>query len=341
MPMILPALSAAVIAAVVWRTYGAWRVERATAARLRIGPDGIIPGAEPIELETSAYDGGASDGGASDGGASDGGAHDAVRGRAVLLLHGFGDTPQTLRYLADDLHARGYAVRAPLLPGHGRTLRAFAASCADEWVGSARAELAALRTRYDRVSVVGLSMGGAIASILAAELAAEGSPLPALVLIAPYLDMPASVRRAARWHRALGTASAYVSGRSGEHSIHDDAERAKAISYRATTPRLLAELAAVADRARGGLSRITAPTLVIQSREDNRIAPEIAERAFAALGAREKRLAWLSGCGHVVTVDRERERVFALVREWLDAHAGSEAAGDATSDTPGVARGDR
>jgi esterase/lipase len=44
-----------------------------------------------------------------------------------------------------------------------------------------------------------------------------------------------------------------------------------------------------------------------------------AERSFEALGAEEKRLEWLSGCGHVITADYCKERVAELVLEWLEA----------------------
>ena len=304
--MLSPALTIALTAAaevaaaaavvIGWRVRSARRIERATAARLPLGPDGVVRGAEPIALD---------------------GPEPA---RAVLLLHGFGDTPQTLRYLAEDLHAHGYTVRAPLLPGHGRTLRDFRASGAAAWIGAARDELRALRARHGRVAVVGLSMGGAIASVLAAEISDEGGDLPALVLISPYLDASQVVRRVARWHRTLGLGTTYLVARGGERSVHDEVERAKTLSYRVTTPRLLHELVTLADRARAALGRITAPTLIIQSREDNRIAPEVAERAHDALGARERRLVWVERCGHVITVDFGRERVFALVREWLGAH---------------------
>ncbi len=240
----------------------------------------------------------------------------ARSGRAVLLLHGFGDTPQTLRYLATDLVAHGYAVRAPLLPGHGRTLPQFAASRSEDWLESAREELRVMLESHADVSIVGLSMGGALASILAAECGEIG----ALVLIAPYLDMPPSVRRVARWHRAFGVITVYLAGRGGERSIHDPAERALALSYRASTPRLLFELSRIADAARASLPRISVPTLLLQSREDNRISPAVAEYAHASLGSQEKQLVWLKGCGHVITVDYGREGVFTLVGDWLEAH---------------------
>ena len=100
--------------------------------RLTLGSDGIVLGATTIDL------------------AADG-------NRAVLMLHGFGDTPQTLQYLAAYLHGQGWAVRAPLLPGHGRTLHEFSASRAEEWIAFAGAELDALRARYDTIAIVGLS----------------------------------------------------------------------------------------------------------------------------------------------------------------------------------------
>ncbi len=293
--LLLTILSSALAVVLLWRTLLARRIERAVAERLPTGVDGIIPGAEAITLGPP-------------------------RGRdAVLLLHGFGDTPRTLEYAAALLHERGYSVHVPLLPGHGRTLRAFADSRAEQWTSAARSALASMRERYERVSLVGLSMGGALATLLA-----DGDAgLPALVLVAPYLDAPPLVRRLARWHRAVAIGAPYLSG-SNPRSIHDDAERARSLAYGAMTPRLLAELTRLADRARAALPRVVSPTLIVQSREDTRVAPRIAERAFALLGAREKRLVWMEGCGHIITVDRRRDEVLAHMAEWLDAHARPE-----------------
>jgi esterase/lipase len=44
----------------------------------------------------------------------------------VLVLHGLGSTVQSVRPLAEGLAERGFAVSAPLLPGHGQTVEAFA-----------------------------------------------------------------------------------------------------------------------------------------------------------------------------------------------------------------------
>src|ERR1044071_6329383 len=98
---------------------------RMVARRLPTTKDGIIPGAEPIRIE---------------------------RGRAaVLLVHGTGDTPQSLAPLAAALAERGYTVAAPLLPGHGRSLAALSRASAEAWYDSARDAYRALRDRYEWV----------------------------------------------------------------------------------------------------------------------------------------------------------------------------------------------
>src|SRR3954467_8823970 len=75
----------------------------------------------------------------------------------VLLLHGFGDTPQTLALLARHLHKCGYSLYAPLLPGHGRDMAAFRRTGADDWIDAAREAFVQMRSRHEHVSIIGLS----------------------------------------------------------------------------------------------------------------------------------------------------------------------------------------
>ncbi len=236
----------------------------------------------------------------------------------MLLLHGFGDTPQTLSYLARYLHERGFDVRVPLLPGHGRSIQALDASSHVEWVDSARAELFAMRARYNWAAVGGLSMGGSIAAILAAEL----RDLPSLVLIAPYLTMP----RRIRW---LSATSPLWSDRVGPihsrtmRSILDPTEREANLAYGSVTGKSVRELALLVAEASRAVREITAPTLLIQSELDNRTSPESARRAFAQLRMESKKLVLTREGGHIITVDYGRERVFEEVRAWLGTGPGT------------------
>lgn len=247
----------------------------------------IIPGAGPIDLRSG-------------------------NARAVLLLHGFGDTPQTLAYLASFLNERGFDVRVPLLPGHGRSVAAMDASSHAEWVDYARAELFALRARHRWVAVGGLSMGGTIAAILAAEV----RDLPSLVLMAPYLTMPGYLRwissSANIWSDRVGPIRS-VSSRS----VLDPAERKAGLSYGAVTGRSIHELSLLVAEARPLLGDIVAPTLLIQSELDNRLSARGAQRVFAQLRMESKKLVLTREGGHIITVDYGRSRVFEEVRAWL------------------------
>ena len=286
--MLIVALVGVALLALVLRWRRARAMREITLRHRSLGPRGIVVGGEPFTLE----------------------APDAP---AVLLLHGGGDTPQTMRYVGEALHARGFHVEAPLLPGHGRSLQDFARVTADDLTAAARASYAGLRDSHPAVAIVGLSMGGA----LAVQLAAEHPDVPALVLLAPYLAMPNRVARAARWAWAWGPFLTAL--RSGDGaSILDPVERERGLAYGVFTPAALRALRETVRRANAALDLVRAPTLVIQSRSDNRISAANAERAFAQLGAPEKRLEWTSGAGHVITVDYGRDAVIAATVDWVE-----------------------
>lgn len=285
-------------AAAVLAARGAYvrRLHAGVARRLPVGPSGIVPGAEPFTLTARG---------------------DAP---AVLLLHGFGDTPQSMRYLGDVLHAAGWTVRAVLLPGHGRTLADYGRSGARDWLAHARDELATLRAGHGEVAIVGLSMGGAIASVLAAETPG----VRAVALLAPFLSMPTRIRRVARAYRLVELVLPWVDG-GGEASIRDPEEAERNLAYRVVAPHLLHELLTVVETAQRALPRITTATLVVHSRSDHRVPVEAAEREFAKFRTPERELVWFEDCGHLMTVDREHAAVSACVRDFLARHVGAAA----------------
>ena len=100
---------------------------------------------------------------------------------AVLCLHGFTGSPGIYRKLTKQLHAAGFAVSAPLLPGHGTQPTDMVQITVDDWLQAAETAYSTLKARYSKVHLVGLSLGGA----LACALAADHPELHSLVLLAP------------------------------------------------------------------------------------------------------------------------------------------------------------
>ena len=171
-----------------------------------------------------------------------------------------------------------------------------------------------MRAKHATVAIAGLSMGGALAAILASE----NLDTPSLVLLAPYMDMPLGHKLAAAGYWFWGADRPRKSNSPG--SIRDPDERAKNLGYGAYSARLLHELSLIGGMARRVLPFVESPTLLIQSRTDPRIKPEVAERTLALLGSSEKKLIWIESAGHIITVDYGREQVFREVREWMDSH---------------------
>lgn len=282
-------VAVATVSALLTRDYlRARRLEREVHRLRPLGPSGAIVGAEPALLEGSPN-------------------------HALLLVHGFGDTPQSMRHLAHGLHAAGWTVSLPALPGHGRSLAEFGAAEAVQWVSFVEEQVAALRREYDHVALVGQSMGAALCTI-----AASREPeLDALVLLAPYLSMPDAVRRVSRLLRLADALAPFRRSAYGSPSILDPEAASRALGFGVVSGRLLTELYAVTIMAQEALPHVRVPTLYIASRQDNRVPADAAYRNWRRLAAPVRALRWLSRSGHVISADRERDEVLRQTREWL------------------------
>ena len=280
------------------------RTRAAEAARLPVGADGIIPGAGPFTLTGSPT-------------------------HAVLLVHGFGDTTQSVRRLAEDLHVRhGWTVRAMLLPGHGRTLADFDAVGSDQWRAAVHEEYVALCASHAVVTMVGLSMGGALATIEAARY----PDLLALVLLVPYLTPPERAERLAPAAGLVNLLLPYLAGGDRERSILDPVARGRTLGAGAAPPVRIRDLVGVAHDARDAAAQVLAPVRLVHSTADYRIPMFLAERHagyFTASPACEQ--VWVEGCGHVITVDFCCEQVFALTADWLARYAGAPLMNQSTT----------
>lgn len=120
---------------------------------------GIVHGAEELRLEPAA-----------------------PTDRAVLLVHGLFGSPADFGHLPTRLVSDGFAVYAPLLPGHGRRPDDLDAVWADGYRKAVRAAYDELAAKHAKVAIVGGSMGATLALLQAAE-----KPPSALVLVSPYL----------------------------------------------------------------------------------------------------------------------------------------------------------
>jgi len=236
----------------------------------------------------------------------------AGRGRAAALcLHGLTGTPYEVRPLAEALAARGIRAVGPALPGHNETPEALAATPHTAWVEAARRHLRGLRAEHEAVFALGLSMGGLVTLLLAAEEEVDaavvvGTPLalrapwPALIPILKHV-VPIARKR-------------------GGSDIRDEAARLRHPGYAAMPLTSVHELMRLQRRVREALPRVRAPLLVAHGAHDRTANPADARAILERVASPKRELLWLEDSGHVVPVDRDGPALAEAAAEFAMRH---------------------
>lgn len=237
----------------------------------------------------------------------------------VVMSHGFTGSPHSVRPWAQHLAAAGYAVRLPLLPGHGTTWQDMARRSWREWhraVDEAYLELAA---ECDYVFAAGLSMGGTLALRIAAT-----RPVAGTVVVNPgmVLDDPRAVLVAALKYVVKTTP-----GVANDILKPDQDEGA----YARTPVAAAHQLKKMYRDTAALLPRITAPVHVYRSTVDNVVSNASLEFLRSRVQAPVE-VSYLYNSHHVATLDNDAPEIFAgtvdFIHRTMAAVAGPGASAD-------------
>src|SRR5690554_4004115 len=116
--------------------------------------------------------------------------HDTPVKQAVVCLHGYSGYPGELALPAKRLFDAGFDVFVPRYPGHGTNGTDFLHTTRFDWIGEAERTYLEKASIYEQVSLVGHSMGGAIAVMLAHRHGVSRAVLYAPALSIPSLSLP-------------------------------------------------------------------------------------------------------------------------------------------------------
>ncbi|MGZ3405537.1 MAG: alpha/beta hydrolase [Polyangia bacterium] len=239
--------------------------------------------------------------------------------RGVLVVHGFTGSPFEMRLLGEDLAARGFAVEGVKLAGHAATTRELAATTWHDWYRSAAEAVDRLRRRVGnkRVAVAGLSMGG----LLALELARQRrDDLAAICVMSAPLWLPPQAVKFARVTASLPLIRRIALPKLAGSDIRDRVmkERNRRAVPRAGMPLpALSSLVDLGEHLLDKLGDVKTPTLLIHSEHDHTVPYDCMDAIAHRLGTAEYRMLTLHESYHVITLDLERDKVFAAVAEWV------------------------
>jgi carboxylesterase len=235
-----------------------------------------------------------------------------TNGHGVLVCHGFTGSPQSMRPLAEAFAAAGFAVELPLWPGHGTSLDDMLETSWADWSAAADAAFRDLAARTESVVVAGLSMGGTLATWLAAEHPEAAGLIAVNAAIEPggeaFLDI-------LRQTIEQGT---HVMPSIGSDVADPDVTE---LGYDGTPVAPLISLLEAQEALAPRLETITCPTLIFTSRQDHVVPPSSSDYLAEHLGGPVERV-FLERSFHVATIDLDRDEIASRSVEFARKRTG-------------------
>jgi alpha-beta hydrolase superfamily lysophospholipase len=253
-----------------------------------------------------------------------------ARRGSILLVHGLGEHSGRYGHVAEQLGARGLAVRAYDLRGHGRSEGPRGSI---PHAGALLDDLAAVFAELDRGGRTAgdaappLLLGHSLGGTLAASAAIGGRVAPrALILSSPALRLHVSRAKAA----ALAVARRAIPDRQFPNELPVDklshepgvvaAYRADELVHDRITPRLYGFLADAGAAARRDAPRLAVPTLLLAAGDDALVDVRGSRELAAALAPGVGTVRIYEELHHELFNESEpaRSRVFGDLADWLE-----------------------
>ena len=225
----------------------------------------------------------------------------------ALLVHGFTGSPQGLRGLGEYLAERGIAVEGIRLPGHGTNWQDLNTRRSAEWVAAVEAGYAKLAQGRDKVFLVALSFGAA----LAIDFTARRQDDVAGVVTLAGMVLVKDPRRFLSGLIARLTPS--IAGVANDIADPEGRE----IAYERLPTVAGNQMLQFIKNARRSLPQVSCPLLVMHSHNDHTVHPSNATEIHDRAASTDKKLIWVDDSYHVLTLDVDRLKVFESTYEFI------------------------
>ena len=247
----------------------------------------------------------------------------------VLLIHGLCGTPAEMRFVAMGLARQGYTVHCPQLAGHGGRTQDVEETTWQDWYRSAENALEEIRKECDTVIVGGLCLG----SILGLHLAANNpDKVQGVSLFSPTLWINGW---AMPWYTKFFS---LVRSKTVANLMHfPDAESLGIKCPRVRTfvraalentdnnelgtagvpGAMVLEHCRMVRAAKRILKRVTQPTLIMHSREDDYANLNNATYLQGQVGGNVEMIT-LNDSYHMITLDKERHVVVEKTHAFIE-----------------------
>ena len=258
-------------------------------------------------------------------------------GASVLLIHGLTGTPNEMRYLANSLNRKGYSVFCPRLANNGEPMPVLKKTTWQDFYSSAREAFISMQTRNGKgpIFISGLCMGALLGLLLAEEFPNQVAGVSCLSVTLFYdgwsvpwyrFLLPLFMRTPLREISYYKEDPPYgVKDEAVRERIHryyrqadlDDMKKVAEYGYPFVPATLFYQNDLLIKHVIKKLPSIQAPVQLIQAREDDTTSVKNSQFVYDRIGSKTKDLVLLEDSYHLVTVDRERDKVAEKLDEFF------------------------
>lgn len=231
--------------------------------------------------------------------------------KLVLFLHGFMGSPGQFSWLIDAVYSKGCSAVSLLLPGHGKTARELYACAYTDWEQHLSDALFQYSKTYDKIYIVGHSMGGLLGLN---ESVNKANNIAGVFLIAT----PVKLRTGMRSLYAKIRCVSYPT----RHPIKQEYLKANGISGLNLFTSLLLlkpsrEFIKLKQKTLTNLSQISVPVYMVYSKKDETTAYESMVILDAGLKSENKQTLTLYKSTHAYYEPAEREQLLNALLKFI------------------------
>ena len=223
--------------------------------------------------------------------------------KAVLIIHGFAGGTYDNEKLANYLELnRNFDVFQFTLPGHDRNLSKVEHQ---EWIDYSEAQIEWLiKNGYNKIYLIGHSMGGVIAT----HLASRYKEIKKLVLAAPAFQYLNVIKDDLNFHKSLKIAPKIIKDYGSDEII------ARMLKFNVT---VIKEFMDLVKHYYDSPRYVNCKTLIIQGNNDSLVPISSSEYVYNTIKSKKKKLFILDGVTHDVFRVENNEEIFKLVEGFL------------------------
>lgn len=259
---------------------------------------------------------------------------------AILLIHGITGTPSEMRYLAKCFNRAGYTVLCNTLPHHCASLKELKRTTWQEIVALCIEDFKLLKKEHEKVFVAGLSMGALVSMHIAFQFPNE---VAGIIAFAPTLFYDGwavhkgQVLLPLAWHIPYFRSSIDIrenppyglkdeSLRNTIHAFYSNAGKGNSSEKVIMFGSPFFPLASLYQHhkfskiVKKELARVKTPILIMHAKEDDMTSLKNAQYIFKNIGSPDKSLIVLEDSYHMITIDKEKERVADETIKFMNNH---------------------